>query len=303
MTASTAAASVSASRRQQVVQPGRQQGRVGERFGQGVGHGGAAIPSRRRGQKRPGRAVRPVQPRQQRRDVGRLHGGAAPDAQARRRVAVGRDVVRHALRIQQRRHRRPVPRRAGRSRWGSAAPDRPRGRPPRSAALDPGRDRREVGLRPGDQRRQAALPLRPAQPVQRVGHAQHGGRVDGVAAEQAGGDAEDLGQRPGGVYGLPAAPSRARRHREHAVRRLPAQRLLPGPGDHIQPVPRQRPSRRRRRSRRRSPGPPRAAARARRSGGRLTSCRSRRAPGRAPGRRRTGRGWRRTRRAGCAGRA
>src|SRR5919199_2951624 len=42
----------------------------------------------------------PVEPGQQRLDVGGLDGGTAPDAQARRRVAVGADVERDALLFQ-----------------------------------------------------------------------------------------------------------------------------------------------------------------------------------------------------------
>src|SRR4029077_6176864 len=40
-------------------------------------------------------AIGPVEPGQQRLDVGALDGGARPDAQARRRIAMARDVVGH----------------------------------------------------------------------------------------------------------------------------------------------------------------------------------------------------------------
>ncbi len=45
----------------------------------------------------------PVEPRRQRLDVGALDGRAAPDAQARRRIAIGVDVVGDALLLQARR--------------------------------------------------------------------------------------------------------------------------------------------------------------------------------------------------------
>ncbi len=53
------------------------------------------------------------------------------------------------------------------------------------------------------------------------------------------GQAENLRQRPGRRVGLQPL-DRARRQREHAVRGLAAQHLLPGPGDDIELVPRQR---------------------------------------------------------------
>src|SRR3546814_17994054 len=50
------------------------------------------------------------------------------------------------------------------------------------------------------------------------------------------GEAEDLRQRPGRRVGLQAFDS-AWRERQHAMRRLAAPHLLPGPGDHIELVP------------------------------------------------------------------
>ncbi len=77
---------------------------------------------------------------------------------------------------------------------------------------------------------------------------------------------------------------RARRQRDHAMRRLPAQRLLPGPGDDIEPVPRQvHRERRRRRVADHQPAPGRADPVGARHAHAPTSCRSRRTPGRAPG--------------------
>ena len=86
---------------------------------------------------------------------------------------------------------------------------------------------------------EAADRRRPLQRVEIVLHAQHRGRVDGRAFEDAGvelaalGHAEDLRQRPGGRVALQPR-DRARRENQHAVRRFAAQRLLPGEGDHIE---------------------------------------------------------------------
>src|SRR5215472_17329660 len=51
------------------------------------------VTSRRRGKRRLGLGIGPVEPQRQRFDIGALHGRAAPNAQARRRVAVGVDVI------------------------------------------------------------------------------------------------------------------------------------------------------------------------------------------------------------------
>ena len=48
-----------------------------------------------------GFAVGPIEPRQQRGDVRRFDRGAGPDADAGRRVAVGAEVVRDAVLLQQ----------------------------------------------------------------------------------------------------------------------------------------------------------------------------------------------------------
>ena len=173
--------------------------------------------------------VRPVEPGQQRLDVGGLDRRAAPDAQARRRVAIGADVVGHALLFQQRRQllrrlglllrrQRREPGRddlqadrgagAGRRILGQEA------RPSRVRATQAATAARLASLtaRSG---RQAADALRPAQPVERVLDAQHRRRVDRLALEDAldqlaaRGQAENLRQRPGGLVGLAAARPRA----------------------------------------------------------------------------------------------
>ena len=60
---------------------------------------------------------RPSRARASGRDIGRLHRGAAPDAQARRRVAIGADVVGDALLLEQ----------AGQLSWRSRPARRPAG--------------------------------------------------------------------------------------------------------------------------------------------------------------------------------
>ena len=69
--------------------------------------------------------------------------------------------------------------------------------------VDPGLQRRGVGVGPGAGRGEAADPLHPVERVDRVGDAEHRGRVDRLAGEDAVdelaalGQAEDLRQRPG----------------------------------------------------------------------------------------------------------
>jgi hypothetical protein len=102
--------------------------------------------------------------------------------------------------------------------------------------------------------------LRPAQRVEIILDAQHGGRVDRLALEDALdqlaalGHAEDLRQRPGRRVALEPLDG-ARRQDQHAVRGLAAQHLLPGEGDDIELVEIEIAARRRPRSRRRSSGP------------------------------------------------
>src|SRR4029077_12540563 len=61
------------------------------------------LSSRCRGKRGLGLVAGPIQPRRQRFDIGAFHGRAAPDAQARRRVAMGIDVVGDAFFFQHRR--------------------------------------------------------------------------------------------------------------------------------------------------------------------------------------------------------
>ena len=95
-------------------------------------------------------------------------------------------------------------------------------------AVDPGGDGGEVGFGAGDQRREAAGRLGPAEAVDGVLDAEHGGRVDGLAAEDAvdelaaAGEAEDFWERPGGRVGFQSLDG-AGRQREHAVCGLAAE--------------------------------------------------------------------------------
>ena len=177
---------------------------------------------------------------------------AAPDAQARRGVAVGADVVGDAL------LRRAPPR----CPWRRALPPRPAGTtsgstttgtrrcwsasPGPSPGGDPRRARRPsraitlaFGVRAGDGRRGRRWPSAHSQRVDVVLDAQHRRRVDGLALEYAFdelaalGHAEDLGQRPGRRVALQPRDG-AGRQDQHAVRGLAAQNLLPGEGHDIE---------------------------------------------------------------------
>ena len=238
----------------------------------------------------PGGGEGPVEPRHQRRDVGGLDRGAAPDAQARRRVAVAADVVGDALGLEQlghpldeiplrrlvERRRSPGRRSAGRPRCSSAPPDRRRGSRPRACGRPSACSAAKLA---SARARVAASP--PIASIQssasmRVGDAEHRRRVDRLAGEDALdqlaalGHAEDLRQRPVGRVALQPLDG-ARREHQHAVRRLAAHRLLPGEGGDVELVPgqvlrerrrgrvaeRQPVAVRRRSSRRPAPGRPR----------------------------------------------
>ena len=83
----------------------------------------------------------------------------------------------------------------------------------------------------------------PAQPVQRVLDRQHRGRVDRLALEDALdqlaalGQTEQLGQRPGRLVAISSRSTARGEQHQHAVLRLAAQHLLPGPGHDIELVP------------------------------------------------------------------
>ena len=195
--------------------------------------------SRRLRQRGLGFGEGPVEPWRQRLDVARLDGRAAPDAQARRRVAVDRRC---------RRRRLPSP--AGRpcvltkAAWASAgsrvtagsttfrhtevlerSPDRSRDdsihgvRATQSAsALALASERATVRL-------QAADRFRPLQRVEIVLDAQHRRRVDGLALENAFvelaalGHAENLRQRPGRLVAF--EPLDRARRQDRACRARP----------------------------------------------------------------------------------
>ena len=157
-----------------------------------------------------GLRIGPVEPGHQRLEVGGFDRGAAPDAQARRRVAIAADVVGHAFRLQQLRPSslaRPRPRhRAVRqtevlervsARLGEVLREGPGCRSSAAITAGIGIGARHAGpCRP-------PMALRPFQRDDVVLDAEHRGRVDGLAFEDAGdqlaagGHAEDLRQRPG----------------------------------------------------------------------------------------------------------
>ena len=187
-----------------------------------------------------------------------------------RRVAMEGDVVGDALLVETRGDgaARKPPGRRGRAR---SPPDRrPSGRPRCwSGSPDRRRRNRSTGSSPPSRRaprnwhrRGRRAPLRPPsdfaqfERVEIVLDAEHRRRVDRLADEDAVdqlaalGHAEDLRQRPRRRVALQPR-DRARRQDQHAVRRLAAERLLPGEGDDIELVEGAGPGRRRPRSRRR----------------------------------------------------
>src|SRR5580658_2079213 len=200
-------------------------------------------------------AIGPVEPGQQRFDIAALDGGAAPDAQPRRRIAMTGDVIGDALGIE---HRfEPLHRGALRLDIQALEPvigdlEADRGPGPdrriRRQEIDPGRpshplrDRREVGFGARHQCLLAADRLGPFEAVDRVLDHEHGGCVDGLGLEDAvaelalRGQAEELRQRPGWRVALePRHGPRAQR--QHAMGSLAAQHLLPGPGDDVELIP------------------------------------------------------------------
>src|ERR1051326_6700952 len=194
----------------------------------GLGHRGLAL---REG---------PNEPRRERLDVGTFHGRTAPDAQSRRRVAMGGDVVGDALLLQLGsqafgERRLPVGGKRGDRRSEYLEADRGVGArarifreeiPPRGARGPPGDDR-GIGIGSRDQLRKTADRLRPLQAVEVILDAEQRGRVDGLAFEDrlvelAGlGQAENFRQRPRRRMAFEPL-DRARRKDQHAVGGLPA---------------------------------------------------------------------------------
>lgn len=191
-------------------------------------------------------------PRQQRLQVARLHGRAAPDAQAGRSVAVMAEIVAGAgllddrdhllgegrLRIgRQRRHRRVGELQAHRG-------VRARLRLQREE-VDPVVLAHELGDDAGvaiGTLHEAVEPadlLGPGQRIEIILDREHGRRVDRLAGEDALGElaarghAEDFRQRPGRLVGQEPLDRTGREH-DHAMRGLAAEHLLPGEGDDIE---------------------------------------------------------------------
>ena len=186
---------------------------------------------------------------------GCLDRGAAPDAQAGRRVAIGADVERDLLLFEQARkalgeRRLGVGGQRGhvridhfqadagvRARLGSLGEETDPGR-----FGDPIGDRLEIGVGAPDQGVEPADRLRPLQRVDIIFDAEHRWRVDRLAFEYALdqlaalGHAEQLGQRPGGLVSFEPFNG-ARAQHDHAMSGLAAERLLPGESDDIEPGP------------------------------------------------------------------
>ena len=171
---------------------------------------------------------RPIEPGQQRLDVGSLDRRTTPDTQTGGCVAIVRDVERHALLLQQRcqflRSSRLRIRRKGREprRVDDQANRRPRPaswigskkrRP--GALLDPRSNSGKVRPATAHQSLQPADRLRPAQAIERIFHAQHRRRVDGLACKNpvdqlaALGEPENLRAAATPAYSFPSGQQRA----------------------------------------------------------------------------------------------
>src|SRR5579863_1060788 len=189
-----------------------------------------------------------VEPASQRLDVGGLDGRAAPDAQARRRVAIGADVEGDLLLLDETRdslRERGLP--VGGKRGDNGIDELQADAGVRAGFGDPGQEidprraRDPIGdnfcvrVGAGEQSLRSTERLRPLQRVDIVLDAQHRGRVDGLAFEKALGQfaalgkAEELRQGPSGRIGLEAFGG-ARREDDHPMRRLAAEDFLPGKG-------------------------------------------------------------------------
>src|SRR6266852_7831146 len=120
-------------------------------------------------------AIGPVEPGQQRLDVAALDGGAGPDSEARRRIAMAGDVVGDAFRLEQRGEfldelRLRLARQGGEGGIGEGEADRGAGADARSRGeeadprrpLDPGGDDGSIVLGAADERGKPADGSRPA---------------------------------------------------------------------------------------------------------------------------------------------
>src|SRR6266511_3797753 len=194
----------------------------------------------------------PIEPQCERFDIRALHRRTAPDAQAWRRIAIGVDVVGDVLLLQrgsdafhERRlrvggklcHRRVDDLQAYR---GVGAQGRIAGQKldPRRRR-DPVRDHLGIGFGARNQCLEPADRLRPGKRVEIILHAEHRRRVDGLALEDtlielaALCETRGFRQRPWRRVAFQAFDG-ARGEDQHAVRRLAAERLLPGESDDIE---------------------------------------------------------------------
>src|SRR5271169_712534 len=177
--------------------------------------GESKTPLRRLGERVLGLDVSPVEPQRERLDVGPFDGRAAPDAQARRRVAIGIDVVSDAFLVERRRDALNegglcVGRQPADVRIDDFQADR-RVRAQRRIGrqkIDPVGARHPIGDGLGIgggarlQRLEAADRFRPFEGVEIILDAKHRRRIDGFADKDAFdqlaafGHAEDLRHRP-----------------------------------------------------------------------------------------------------------
>ena len=162
----------------------------------------------------------PVEPRPERFDVGGVDRRAAPDAKARRRVAIAGDVVGRAFRLEQARRSALMKSASAPSTRQADAGLRTDRRscarwPSQLRSCDDAIERRGIGVGRADQALQAADRLRPFEREDRILDRQHRRRVDRLALEDAFAQlaaldqAEDLRQRPVGRVSFPAARPRA----------------------------------------------------------------------------------------------
>eukprot|EP01136_Pigoraptor_vietnamica_P033668 Opistho-1_new@96758 len=194
------------------------------------------------------RGVSPVEPRAERFDIGGVDGRAAPDAKARRRVAIARDVISRAFGFEQRGELLDEALVGARNRQADRSL-RPAGgiggemaQP--LAFLDNLVERRGVRIAARLQTIETAERFRPFERKDRIFDREHRRGVDRLALEHALGEralrdeAEHLRQRPGG--GVIFKPfDRARADDQHAVAAFTAEYFLPAEGRDVDLVPRQ----------------------------------------------------------------
>ncbi len=192
--------------------------------------------------------VSPVEPGPERLDIRHVDRRAAPDAEARRGVAVTGDVIGGTFGFEKRGHaldarfvgtidrEADAGFRAGRGIGGEMVEP--------VARLDDPVERSGIGVAAGNRAFEPSKALDPFERENGIFDRQHRGGVDRLADEDTFGElalghqAEDLGQRPGGGVALQPLYC-AGAEDQHAVRALAAEHLLPRESGDIDLVPRQ----------------------------------------------------------------